>query len=95
MPDIWTKHPDVVKRLLEAGDFECGKEPRIFKDRDPESTCIVDGETIYGDLYVHHISELPEKPPASVAEFLPFLVVGLVLGFILTKLFSQTALLRK
>ena len=58
MPDIYTKHPDIVKNLLETGGFRCGIEPRILKPRDPEWTCGVDGEGYYGDIYIHHLDEL-------------------------------------
>jgi hypothetical protein len=60
MPDIWTKHPDIVKALLEEGGFQCGVEPRVLKPRDPNWTCIINGEKISGDLYIHPVSEMTE-----------------------------------
>lgn len=60
MPDIWTKHPDIVKALLEEAGFQCGVEPRVLKPRDPNWTCIVDGERIAGDIYIHPLSEITE-----------------------------------
>ena len=41
MPDVWTKHPEIVRSLLEEGGFTCGVAPRILKGRDPAWTCIV------------------------------------------------------
>jgi hypothetical protein len=38
--------------LREAG-FTCGVEPRILKGRDPDWTCIVDRDSISGDIYIH------------------------------------------
>ena len=53
MPDIRTHHPDVVRDLLEQGGFRCGVEPRILEGRDPAWTCVVDGEDVSGDIYIH------------------------------------------
>ena len=53
MPDIWTHHPEIVRDLLREAGFTCGVEPRILKGRDPDWTCIVDGQRIGGDIYIH------------------------------------------
>src|SRR5438876_6159252 len=53
MPDIWTHHPEIVRDLLREAGFTCGVEPRILKGRDPDWTCIVDGNKIAGDIYIH------------------------------------------
>jgi hypothetical protein len=53
VPDIWTAHPEIVRSLLREGGLTCGSQPRILKGRDPEWTCIVDGKTISGDIYIH------------------------------------------
>jgi len=53
MPDVWTEHREIVRSLLREAGFTCGSEPRILKGRDPEWTCIVDGNTISGDIYIH------------------------------------------
>jgi len=53
MPDIWTHHPEIVRDLLREAGFTCGVEPRILKGRDPGWTCIVDGNKIAGDIYIH------------------------------------------
>lgn len=69
MPDIWTKHPEIVRDLLKAGGLRCGVEPRIVKDKDPSMTCAVDGENLWGDIYINHVKELtsePARPQASL-----------------------------
>ena len=58
MPDIWTKHPDIVRDLLKEAGFTCGVQPRFLKPRDPAWTCTVDGPRMKGDLYIHPTSEL-------------------------------------
>ena len=58
MPDVWTKHPDIVRDLLKEAGFRCGAEPRFLKPRDPAWTCTYDGKTMKGDLYIHPASEL-------------------------------------
>jgi hypothetical protein len=58
MPDIWTKHPDIVRDLLKEAGFTCGTQARFLKPRDPAWTCIYDGKTMKGDLYIHPASEL-------------------------------------
>ena len=44
MPDIWTERPDIVRDLLREAGFTCGVEPRILEGRDPDWTCIIDGD---------------------------------------------------
>jgi hypothetical protein len=34
MPDVWTRHPDLVRDLLKEAGFTCGVEPRFLKGRD-------------------------------------------------------------
>ena len=88
MPDIWTQHPDIVRDLLKEAGFTCGVEGRFLKGRDPEWTCIFDGKTMYGDLYIHHASQLRSEAPAgsrpdyaAAAEWgAPALAVALVLA---------------
>jgi hypothetical protein len=55
MPDIWTEHPELVRDLLREAGFTCGVEPRVLTGRDPEWTCILDGTSIAGDIYIHHL----------------------------------------
>src|SRR3990170_3540105 len=53
LPDIWTEHPEIVRDLLREAGFSCGVEPRILEGRDPDWTCIIDGQRISGDIYIH------------------------------------------
>lgn len=61
MPDVWTKHPDIVRDLLKEGGFKCGVAPRVLKGRDPAWTCIIDGKRISGDIYIHHVDKLKSE----------------------------------
>lgn len=90
MPDVWTKHPDIVRDLLKEAGFTCGAEGRFLKGRDPAWTCIYDGRSIRGDLYIHHVDQLKSSSapdpwlaaglaPALTDWSLP-LLVGLVVG---------------
>jgi hypothetical protein len=58
MPDVWTRHPDVVRDLLKEAGFTCGVQGRFLPGRDPAWTCILDGTTMRGDLYIHHVDRL-------------------------------------
>ena len=58
MPDVWTRHPDIVRDLLKEGGFTCGVAPRVLKGRDPAWTCVIDGKRISGDIYIHHVDKL-------------------------------------
>jgi len=81
MPDVWTKHPEIVRSLLQEGGFRCGVPPRVLKPRDPEWTCIIDGKTISGDIYIHHVDTL-RKERGGLFELLPWMMlVGLVVGW--------------
>ena len=90
MPDIWTKHPEIVRDLLQVGSFKCGVEPRVLKGRDANWTCIVDGKAMSGDLYVHHVEEILKGPTAverpqgmdSIGGW-EFIVLGVLLAIIL------------
>jgi len=98
MPDIWTKHPEVVRDLLGEGGFKCGVEPRILKGRDPKWTCIVDGKRMWGDLYIHHADEML-KMPAKVETPRGLGVPGgwefVVLGMFLIVVIGQAWTIRK
>jgi len=91
MPDVWTKHPDIVRSLLKEAGFTCGVEGRFLKGRDPAWTCIYDGPSMRGDLYIHHVDQMRSSgapapstaaglAPAAVDWSLP-LLVGLLVGF--------------
>jgi hypothetical protein len=64
VPDVWTKHPDIVKSLLQEAGFTCGVESRFLKPRDPAWTCIYDGKQMKGDLYIHSVESLRGQAPA-------------------------------
>ena len=57
LPDVWTEHPEIVRDLLREAGFSCGVEPRILKGRDPDWTCIIDGQRIGGDIYIHQATD--------------------------------------
>ena len=95
MPDIWTRHPDIVRDLAKEAGFTCGVEGRFLRGRDREWTCIFDGPNIRGDLYIHHVDRLrtglvPGDIPATHASAVGdlgewslaaiALLVGLVIG---------------
>ncbi len=65
MPDVWTKHPDIVRDLLKEAGFRCGVEGRFLKGRDPAWTCAFDGKAMYGDLYIHHADALQSGRPVD------------------------------
>lgn len=67
MPDVWTRHPDIVRDLLKEGGFTCGVAPRVLKGRDPAWTCVIDGKRISGDIYIHHVDKLRSElgPPST------------------------------
>ncbi len=98
MPDIWTKHPEIVRDLLKEGGFQCGVEPRILKGRDVNSTCIVDGKTLWGDLYIHHLDEVL-KMPTQIEKSQGSGTLGgwefLVLGVLLAVILGQAWTIRK
>lgn len=102
MPDIWTKHPEIVRDLLKEGGFKCGVEPRILKGRDPNWTCIVDGKTMWGDLYIHHVDEIlkvpaqTERPQGSgLAGGWEFIALGVLLAIILGQAWTIRRLKRQ
>jgi len=89
LPDIWTKYPEIVRDLLQEGGFKCGAEPRVLKGRDPSWTCIIDGKTISGDLYIHHVNGILKLPPevreprrSSLLGSWEFLALGVLLAVI-------------
>ena len=57
MPDVWTHHPDIVRDLLKEAGFTCGVQGRFLQGRDPEWTCVFDGKTMRGDLYIHQVAQ--------------------------------------
>ena len=102
MPDIWTKHPDIVRDLLQAGSFKCGVEPRILKGRDANWTCIVDGKTISGDIYVHRVEEILKgssgvERPGGIGTFggWEFIVLGVLFAVVIGQAWTIRKLRRQ
>ena len=89
MPDLWTKHPEIVRDLLQEGGFKCGVEPRILEGRDPDWTCVVDGKKLWGDLYIHPAEEIVKiSGPAGGSSLLggwEFVISGILLAVILVQ----------
>lgn len=103
MPDVWTKHPDIVRDLLKEGGFKCGVAPRVLKDRDPAWTCIIDGKKLSGDLYIHHVATLKSElgPPDAPASMLAGIggpgdwtgpTIALLLAVVVARSLSRTEL---
>ena len=67
MPDVWTKHPEIVRDLLKEAGFKCGVQGRFLKGRDPAWTCVFDGKAMSGDLYIHHADQLRSERPVDGA----------------------------
>lgn len=61
MPDIWTKHPDIVLDTLQKAGFMCGIRPTILPEKEngierkPENTCRFGLNDSYVELYIHKI----------------------------------------
>jgi len=59
MPDIWTKHPEVVRDILAKAGFKCGVEPTILPareagiERKKEWTCRFEWRGGYAEFYIH------------------------------------------
>jgi hypothetical protein len=80
MPDIWTKHPDIVRDLLKEAGFTCGAEARFLKPRDREWTCIYDGKSLKGDLYIHNVSQLRSESGDWTAPLLALAIAAVATG---------------
>lgn len=98
MPDIWTKHPEIVRDLLKEAGFKCGVEPRILKGRDPNWTCVVDGKSMWGDLYIHNVEEILKTPAQEkktqglgIFDSIDFIALAILLAVI----FGQAWVIRK
>lgn len=82
MPDVWTKHPDIVRELLKEGGFTCGVAPRVLKGRDPAWTCVIDGKRISGDIYIHHVDTL--RSELGIQDASLFLALALLAALAVT-----------
>lgn len=59
MPDIWTKYPEIVRRILEEAGLRCGVEPQILA-RNVSETCQLVKENFLGEIYIHDIALIPK-----------------------------------
>jgi hypothetical protein len=84
LPDVWTHHPEIVRDLLQEGGFTCGVEPRILEGRNPDWTCIIDGENIGGDIYIHQAETILGVSMAAVV----FALLGLLVVVVLVVLWQ-------
>jgi hypothetical protein len=87
LPDVWTKHPEIVRDLLREAGFTCGVEPRILMGRDPDWTCIFDGKNIAGDIYIH-------EPDTILGASLAALAFGLLGVMLLVVLLQVGVIIR-
>ena len=57
-PDIWTKHPEIVREVLQKAGFKCGVKPTILPEkgkdieRKPEWTCRFEWTGGYAEFYI-------------------------------------------
>jgi hypothetical protein len=69
MPEVLTKHPDIVIEVLKGGGARCGsgQEPKILKACPPERFCVTpSGETcVYG---LEDIGQMTQISTADLAE---------------------------
>jgi hypothetical protein len=89
VPDISTPHPELVRDLLEQAGIQCGVEPRVLQGRDPDWTCIINGQTLSGDLYIHPTDDVVAG--MGTTELIAWIVVG---ALVLTVLLMAIAILR-
>lgn len=90
MPDIYTPHPDIVKKVLKDAGLEAGVEPTILKDRPREITFRFRGKDYYAELYVHHTDELRPRPkfPDWTSLGVGFLI-GFLIAFVILRFFFR------
>ena len=60
MPDIWTKYPEIVRRILEEAGLRCGVETQILA-RNATETCQLVKEHFLGEIYIHNIDLIPKE----------------------------------
>jgi len=84
MPDVWTLNPEKLRTMLESADIECGVEPRVLRDRDPEWTCHIDRPGWIADVYIHD-ARSPWDSPLVFWLGIAILLVGLTIGVLVGK----------
>jgi hypothetical protein len=90
LPDVWTEHPEIVRDLLREAGFTCGVKPRILQGRNPDWTCIVDGQNIGGDIYIHPTDTILGVGGAA----LMFALVGVLLVLVVLALWLAWVIIR-
>ncbi len=88
LPDVWTEHPEIVRDLLREAGFSCGVEPRILKGRDPDWTCIIDGQRIGGDIYIHQA-----ETDAGVSMGVVFALLGGLVAVLLVVVWQTSVII--
>lgn len=83
MPDIWTKYPEIVRRILEEAGFKCGVEPRILA-RNASETCQFVKENFLGEIYIHKINFVPGNTLLILALGIAIVII-FVLGIFLIR----------
>jgi hypothetical protein len=90
LPDVWTKHPEIVRDLLREAGFTCGVDPRILKGRDPDWTCIIDGKRIGGDIYIHQADTIFGVSMGAVV----LVVLGMLVAVVVVVLWQARVITR-
>jgi hypothetical protein len=90
LPDVWTEYPEIVRDLLSEAGFTCGVAPRVLKGRDPDWTCIIDGQRIGGDIYIHRADTVLGVSMETVA----FTLFGALIVVLLVALWQTRAIIR-
>lgn len=83
MPDIWTKYPEIVRRILEEAGLRCGVEPQILP-RAAAETCQLAKEGFLGEIYIHQMNAVPDSTLLLLALGIAVFII-LVLGILLKK----------
>ncbi len=90
LPDVWTEYPEIVRDLLQEAGFTCGVAPRILEDRDPDWTCIIDGERIGGDIYIHQADTILGVGMGTVA----LILLGALIAVLLVASWQRRVIIR-
>lgn len=89
LPDVWSEYPEIVRDLLVEAGFTCGVEPRILKGRDPDWTCIIDGQRLGGDIYIHEANTILGLSMGSLA----FVLFGALVAVLLLALWQARVIM--
>ena len=90
VPDVWTEYPEIVRDLLQEAGFNCGVEPRILEGRDPDWTCIIDGQRIGGDIYIHQADTILGTSMGTAV----FALLGALTAVLLVALWQAWVIIR-